>query len=101
MTYRSLRSAAVRLRRLAAWACCRSTDPRDGPDRAPGADADRYRSALDALPSATRRVFLLHRAHGLDLATIARRTGQPPAAVEQHLADAILALAKALDAASD
>lgn len=61
-------------------------------------DAARYRAALTALPAETQRIFVLHRVDGLDIATIAERTGSSTAVVEQHVANAILAIGTAIDA---
>jgi DNA-directed RNA polymerase specialized sigma24 family protein len=60
-------------------------------------NADRYRAAVAALPADTRRIFLLHRADGLDIASIAERTGRSTTVVEQHIANAILAIWTALE----
>jgi RNA polymerase sigma-70 factor (ECF subfamily) len=59
--------------------------------------AARVRAALDALPDRTRTVFRLHGVIGLEISDIARGLNIPAAEVEQHLADALVAIAQAVD----
>lgn len=73
-----------------------SISPNDEPTEI-AIDHERYRAAVAALPADTRTIFLLHCVDDLDIAMIAARTGHPPALVEQHIADAILAIWRALD----
>jgi DNA-directed RNA polymerase specialized sigma24 family protein len=60
----------------------------------------RYRAAVDALPGPVRTAFLLHRAKGLDLAVVAARMGVPSTTVEAHIAQALVAIAAAIDGVS-
>lgn len=59
--------------------------------------AERYARALDVLPEVTREVFLAHQRDEQDFATIAARLGLTTREVEQHVADALLAIGRALD----
>lgn len=65
----------------------------------PAAQAERYATALAALPETTRDVLVAHQRDGQDLSTIASRLGIKTRDVEQHLADAILAIGRELDGA--
>ncbi len=65
----------------------------------PGSQAERYVKAIAALPETTRDVLVAHQRDGQDLSTIASRLGITTRDVEQHLADAILAIGRALDGA--
>jgi DNA-directed RNA polymerase specialized sigma24 family protein len=47
-----------------------------------------------------RTAFLLHRAEGLDLAAVAARMGVPSTIVEAHIAEALVAIAAAIEGAS-
>ena len=55
-----------------------------------------YRDAVAALPLRTRDIFLAHRVDGDELAAIADRHVLPIKAVERHVADALIAIDKAL-----
>jgi RNA polymerase sigma-70 factor (ECF subfamily) len=70
----------------------------EAPAIAPAPLQAAYLAAVDAMPEDTRTIFLLHRADGLDIATVAVRTGLSSAEVEAHLAKALLALITALEA---
>jgi DNA-directed RNA polymerase specialized sigma24 family protein len=61
--------------------------------------AERYAKALAALPQTTRDVLLAHQRDGQGLGTIASRLGITTREVEQHIADAILEIGRALDGA--
>lgn len=65
----------------------------------PATQAEQYAEALAELPKATREVLLAHQRDGEDFGTIAARLGITTREVEQHLADAILAIGRALDRA--
>lgn len=58
-----------------------------------------YREAILALPAMTRAIFLQHRVDGDDLASIATRHGLPAEIVAAHLAEALVAIDRALRAA--
>ncbi|MDB5581516.1 MAG: hypothetical protein JWR80_6692 [Bradyrhizobium sp.] len=58
-----------------------------------------YRDAVLALPVTTRAIFLQHRVDGDDLATIAARHALPADDVASHIADALIAIDRALRAA--
>lgn len=60
-------------------------------------EAARYRRAVDALPSVTRAVFLLHRVGGLDYHAVAERMEISVDEVTDHIADAIYRIGRALD----
>jgi RNA polymerase sigma-70 factor (ECF subfamily) len=55
------------------------------------------RTALLALPEATRAAFLMHRLAGLDYRAIGLRLGLSAAGVESRIAEACLALADGID----
>ncbi len=57
----------------------------------------RYRAILEELPDATRVIFLLHRADGLDYRPIAALRGIAVVDVECHMAEAIALIAERLD----
>lgn len=59
--------------------------------------AERYARALAALPEITREVLLAHQRREQDFGTIAARLGITTREVEQHIADALLAIGQALD----
>ncbi|NMN06740.1 MULTISPECIES: sigma factor-like helix-turn-helix DNA-binding protein [unclassified Novosphingobium] len=65
----------------------------------PASQAERYAKAIAALPETTRDVLLGHQRDRQDLSAIASRLGINTRDVEQHLADAILAIGRALDGA--
>ena len=65
----------------------------------PASQAERYAKAIAALPETTRDVLVAHQRDGQDLGTIASRLGITTRDVEQHLADAILAIGRRLDRA--
>lgn len=56
-----------------------------------------YRQAVGALPARQREIFLLHRVEDLSLAEIARRLDMPVRDVEREFAQALLAIARALE----
>jgi RNA polymerase sigma-70 factor (ECF subfamily) len=77
----------------------------DVPVRADQADAleyrqmkARYRAIVESLPPRTREVFLLHRVDGLGYRDIAERLDISVRTVEWHVAEAIIRIAKGLDA---
>lgn len=57
-----------------------------------------YRQAVASLPPITRDIFLAHRVDGDDLAVIAVRHALPVKNVAGHLADALVAIDRALRA---
>lgn len=59
--------------------------------------ADRYGEAIAALPQMTRQAFLSHQRDDEDYRTIAARLGITTGEVEQHVADALIAIGQALD----
>ena len=65
----------------------------------PKSQAERYAKALAALPKTTRDVLLAHQRDGTSFGTIASRLGITTREVEQHIADAILEIGRALDGA--
>jgi RNA polymerase sigma-70 factor (ECF subfamily) len=77
----------------------------DVPVRADQADAleyeqmkARYRAIVESLPPRTREVFLLHRMDELSYRAIAERLDIGVRTVEWHIAEAIVRIAKELDA---
>lgn len=56
-----------------------------------------YRAAVAALPDLQRDIFIHHRVDDLSIAEIALRLDLPAAEVEQHFADALLAIARAVE----
>jgi DNA-directed RNA polymerase specialized sigma24 family protein len=66
-----------------------SNDPEDALRRA-------YRHAVLTLPGATRDIFLAHRVDDDDLAVIAAHRGLSVEEVARHLADALIAIDRAL-----
>lgn len=58
-----------------------------------------YREAVLALPATTRDIFLQHRVDGDDLATIGARHALSSDIVAAHIADALVAIDRALHAA--
>ncbi|MFD2427640.1 sigma factor-like helix-turn-helix DNA-binding protein [Sphingobium scionense] len=60
---------------------------------------DRYVRAVAALPEITRQVLLADFLGHEDFTTIAARLGITTTEVEQHIADALAAIAQALDQA--
>lgn len=56
----------------------------------------RYETALAALPTRTRDIFLMHRVDELTYQEIALATGLTPAGVEYHMSKALAHLAKRL-----
>jgi DNA-directed RNA polymerase specialized sigma24 family protein len=63
-------------------------------------EAARYRAALDALPDLQRRAFRLHCVLDWKIGDIAAALRVPARDVEDHLAAAIVAIGRALDAPS-
>lgn len=61
-----------------------------------GIPIDRLEAALDALPEAQRRIYLLCARDGLPIAAAAERLGLEPEVAERLLADALLGLDRAL-----
>ncbi len=59
--------------------------------------AELYRQALELLPAITREVMLAHQREGLSYTDIAARHGITTRDVEHHIAEALSALAGALD----
>ncbi|MBA4090262.1 MAG: hypothetical protein C0494_06685 [Sphingobium sp.] len=59
--------------------------------------AGQYAHAVAALPEITRKVLLAHQRDDEDFRTIAVRLGITTPEVEQHIADALLAIGKALN----
>lgn len=57
----------------------------------------RYRAAVEALPEPQAEVFRRHRVDGQPLAEIAEALGLSSAEVERQLAEALVAIADALD----
>ncbi|WP_380871567.1 hypothetical protein ACFB49_25450 [Sphingomonas sp. DBB INV C78] len=64
-------------------------------DRVDAAILRLLKRAFLALPKEQQQVFGLNRFAGLDYEQIALLTGSDPATVERHVADALLALARA------
>lgn len=89
MSHSSFRSVIAWFRAIGAHAI---GEPATATDLDLAGRVGRYRAAVDALPAETRKIFLLHRADGLDITAIAERTGHPTRTIEQHIADAILAI---------
>jgi RNA polymerase sigma-70 factor (ECF subfamily) len=61
----------------------------------------RYRAAVAGLPEPARAIFLLHRREGLSYEQIAALRDLSIADVEQHIAEAIYRLLRALDDVAD
>ncbi|WOF45084.1 sigma-70 region 4 domain-containing protein [Sphingopyxis indica] len=59
--------------------------------------AGQYAHAVAALPEITRKVLLAHQRDNEDFRTIAVRLGITTSEVEQHIADALLAIGQALN----
>ena len=59
---------------------------------------ERYRKAVEALPQRTREVFLLHRIEGHSYKDIAAHLDISVRTVEWHIAQAIVRIARGLDA---
>ncbi|WP_262692826.1 RNA polymerase sigma factor [Kordiimonas aestuarii] len=74
---------------------CSAKDASLDPARALAAkqDVQAALQVLEALPSKTRQIFLLHRFEGLSHAEVAARTGIPKSTIEKHMIRAIKALA--------
>ena len=68
-----------------------------GLDEAGAAQIDRYASAFTALPEITRQVFMADLLGDEDFTAIAARLGITTHEVEQHIADALVAISRALD----
>jgi len=58
-----------------------------------------YREAVIALPEMTRAIFLQHRINGEAIDAIAAYHALPADVVTQHIADALIAIDRALRAA--
>ncbi|EQB16519.1 hypothetical protein [Sphingobium fuliginis] len=58
---------------------------------------ERYARALRALPEMTCKILLAHQRDEQDFGTIAAQLGITTREVEQHIADALLAISRALD----
>lgn len=65
--------------------------------RQPATPGELYRQALDMLPEISRNVLIAHQLDGLSYGDIAAQFGITTRDVEHHIADALSALAGALD----
>ena len=61
---------------------------------------ERYRQAVEALPPRQRDIFRLHRVRDLSIAEIAAGLEMPPREVEREFAEALLAIARAVEPSS-
>jgi len=59
---------------------------------------ERYRAAVDLLPTRTREVYVLHRVEDLAYKQIAERCGISVRTVEWHVAEAIVRISKSINA---
>jgi DNA-directed RNA polymerase specialized sigma24 family protein len=58
----------------------------------------RFNAVVAGLPETTRKAFLAHRLEALDYGLIAERLGIGVTEVQRHLADALVAISRALEA---